>query len=1361
MTASDDLSPSKRLLLQEVLQAGRRHRPHAQIAPRPQEAIPPISAEQYNVWLHAAIAGDVPIYNEAITIHRKGSFDFVAIEKSFNEILRRHEAWRTSFTMIDGTLRQIVHPEITIPLELDDLTSLPAGERENISLSLATADARRPFDLARVPLLRVRVVRLAPDTHRLYVTLHHIIFDGVSIYRVIMPEFAALYAAFARGCPPRISESRLQYGDYAIWREQQLKTDSITWGLAYWREQLAGELPRLRLPADRSPRAVPTYRGNMEVFQVLPSLTGSLKALSRQEGVTLYVALLAAFKALLYRYSGQDDIVVGGVTDMRRRPELEKTVGYFLNSLALRTKPSDELSFRDYLIQVRDVVVSALDASIVPFDRVVREVQPTRFAAQHPLFQVLFSIEPPASGFGEGWDLTQMDVVMGAAKFDLYLELDERAGGIIGRFLYSTDIFDAPRIRRMIDHWRTLLESIVDNPKATVGSLPLLTQRERHELLVLRNTAGRDCPNITLHAWFSHQVQRRPNAAAIEFQGRTWSYRDLDRRVKELAVALRKAGAGRETLVAIALDRSFDMVAGLLAILTTGAAYLPVDGYLPPARLETLVEDARPAIFLTERTLFGRLPRSEARIVLCDDVPMVTGTMAGAFNDSADPDSLAYVLYTSGSTGRPKGVEVTHRSIVNLLSSVERDPGFGGRDRLLAVTTISFDIAALELFLPLVTGGCVVLAAREDTADPARLGTLLRQSNCTMMQATPAMWRGLIGSGWVGAPNMKILCGGEVLAGNLAAELLNRSAGVWNMYGPSETTVWSLQHKVAVGSDPVPIGTPIANTKAYVLDLNGCLVPAGVAGELCIGGVGLARGYRNDPTQTRQKFVSFPALPGERLYRTGDIARCRTDGVVEFIGRKDNQVKVRGFRVALEEIECIIGTYPEVALAAVRAWPDASEETSLTAFVVGKVGPINDFSGLRRFLRQVLPGYMVPAHFVALRSMPMTATGKIDRKQLTESRPNARRTRVRVAPRDELERSIAAVWEEVLGSSDVDIHDNFFDAGGHSLLGVTLLAGITKAVGRQLSLATLLRAPTIAALAEQLKAVNEFSFSHLVELRAGSGEQPLFIVHAIFGSVVKFRALAERLCTDRPVYGVQARGMDPNQEPHASIAEMADAYIDAIRTLQPAGPYALAGYSFGGLVAYEMACRLAEGGQKVEFLALFDADLHPRNLPMSAWLAYHWSLVRRVSRKLRRMPARDCPAYLHARIVAFWVRFLRRTGLRNYGDPSNEITGALSARAVQMYQIGVREFTAFRPRRYGGNLSTFRTTEPRFDVCDPLPAWRRLVSSMDVHAIAGPHIAVMDEPYVGAAASSLSQCLAKLDAGKVNRVPPPSPPRIK
>jgi amino acid adenylation domain-containing protein len=772
-----------------------------------------------------------------------------------------------------------------------------------------------------------------------------------------------------------------------------------------------------------------------------------------------------------------------------------------------------------------------------------------------------------------------------------------------------------------------------------------------------------------------------------------------------------------------------------LAILETGAAYLPLDPDLPEARLRLLLDDARPSVILTDRTAQTKVPASSATILLADDA---IAPIAGDGEPLVDPDDLAYVLYTSGSTGKPKAVEIRHRSVVNLLAAVRHDLDFGAGDTFLALTTLSFDIAALELFLPLVSGGKLVIARREEGRDPARLAALIERSDCTAIQATPATWRGLLAAGWKGDPDLKVLCGGEALAPDLAAALRNRCGSLWNMYGPTETTIWSLRHKVESDEDVIPIGRPLANTRVYIVDENGAPVPDLVPGELLIAGDGLARGYRDDPALTAQKFVTAAELGGERLYRTGDRARYRRDGTIEFLGRSDNQVKIRGFRVGLEEVEGAIAAHPAITACAVGVSTDPSAELRLTAYLCGAALRDEDIPAIRDYLSQTLPAYMVPTSFMILPALPLTPSGKVDRKKL----PAPQIVGYAAAePRDALEADLAALWKNVLGLTELGIHDNFFELGGHSLLASILVAQIQTELGYQLPLAALFRAPTIASLAQCLRSERGPAFSHLVRLRSGDG-RPVFIVHGIFGNVLQLKDLAEQINTTRPIYAIQARGADPRQEPHGSIAEMVEVYVEAVRAVQPNGPYALTGYSFGGLIAFEMARWFRAHDETVDLLAVFETHLYARYLPWRDKLAYRLLLARRVSDKLRALPRRAVLSYLLSKLSQLAHRvMLRFEWRRDFVDIDN-LSGPMAERYRAMYAIGAREFVAFRPKAYDGKLNVFRTRGPRFGTCDPMPIWRRAVNAIELFEIDGDHSTIMEKPHVATLAAQFSRCLA-------------------
>ncbi|HET7848161.1 MAG TPA: amino acid adenylation domain-containing protein [Pseudolabrys sp.] len=1323
--SSSELTEAKLLLLQRML-SGEATGPEpiaevGAIGRLPAGTNPPLSPEQQNVWLHSAMASGVSLYNESMTIRHKGALDREAMERALNEIVRRHDAWRTSFDTIGGDVVQTVHPDVTVPLIIDDLSHLPPSDREREALHLGTADARKPFDCSKAPLLRVTGVKLAEDEHWFFLTLHHIIFDGVSICRVIVPELADAYEAFAAGRKPNLADSAVRYADYAEWRQRHVSSKAVADHLKYWRRILSGTPPLLRLPTDRPRPPLPSYRGSMERFSLSAGLTEALKALSRDEGVTLYMTLLASFKSLLHRYSGQDDIIIGGVTDTRRRPELQNVVGYFLNSIVLRTQPSADLAFRDYLRHTRDAVAGALDASDVPFDRVVREFTPARNSGMHPLFQVFFSIQPPAPPFRRGFELTQMDVDVGVAKFDLYLELEERNEGLIGRFIYSADLFDAATIRRMIEHWRTMLQGIVQNPDCTLAGLPLMPEAERHRALVTWNQTEAPIPALAIHQWFAKQALQTPRAVAVLCGGRSCTYGELSRSAAVIARRLHDAGVGRGALVALAIDRSIEMVAGLLGILRAGAAYLPLDPRFPAERLKLILDDAKPRALLTRRSLRQRLPQSDAVSVFCDDALRDGNGDEQAIAVSAD--DLAYVLYTSGSTGKPKGVEIPHGAVVNLLASMQREPGFAASDRMLAVTTLSFDIAALEIFLPLVSGGRLVLATSDVAADPALLAKLIQSSGCTVMQATPAMWRALIESGWPGQKGLKILCGGEALPRELADKLLARGGGLWNVYGPTETTIWSTLHKVEAGEGPIPIGKPVANTKTFIVDHAGNPVPIGVSGELLVGGKGVARGYRNRRQLTRSRFIASPFAAGERLYRTGDVARYRPDGSIECLGRLDNQVKVRGFRIEVEEVESFLLKHPNVASAAVKAWPDESGEMSLTAYIVARQQPAPSAAQLRRFLQQSMPDYMLPSRYVALPRLPMTPNRKLDRNALpnTKDAPPVRDFR---QPQNETERRLSAIWKDILGTDAIGARDNFFDLGGHSLLVAKLLRRIEAEFGISLSMAAVFYAPQLDQLAARLQEVG-VALPRIVPVRPDGSRHPLYWM----GGGGTILPLAEALGPEQPFFDVLLdfpHGRDSPPPFEALASEVAR----AVRAQQARGPYSIGGFCTHGILAYEVAAQLRAQGEQVSLVIMLDSinpvqfrdELKARRglAGQIGKLRFHCAELVRLRGPARRRYGWVLLSHLMGRMA--WL----------VGQPPLAVGEAmLDASAIN-----------YTPPAYGGDVALFQAARRPAGV-DCRPGWEALVrGAFFADDVFGNHEDFIQEPNVRRLASLIEERLA-------------------
>jgi amino acid adenylation domain-containing protein len=1011
----------------------------------------PLSFSQERIWFLDRLQPGAAVYNIPFAMQLRGALQPEALAATFREIARRHEALRTGFEEAEGRPVQVISGEAELEMPLIDLSGLPEPARQPELERLAHEEAGRPFDLRRPPLLRVRTIRLSAAEHALLATIHHIVSDGWSS-GVLVNEVAALYAAFAEGRPSPLPDLPLQYADFAVWQRGWLAGEVLEQELAHWRGALAGASMVLDLPADHPRLPVQRHHGRILPISRPAALAEPVRALALSEGATFFMALLGGFATLLHRYSGQEDFLVGTPVAGRNRKEVEPLIGCFVNTLALRTYFDGRPSLRELLGRLRSVTLDAYAHQDLPFERLVEELHAERDLSRSPLFQVMFVLQNAPQGAMElpGITLEPIRVSSGAARFDLTLALVEGDGDLEGVLEYDADLFEETTAHRLATHLQALLSAASAEPEARVSELAFLGEAERRQLLEAGDGLRLELPALsednTVISLFQRQVRRAPEAPAVTQGAEHLTYAELDKRSDRLAARLRSQGVGPESLVGIALERTPGMVVAVLAVLKSGGAYVPLDPSHPRERLALILEAARPRVVLTE---IGELPEAGIQPVAGD---------------------LAYVIFTSGSTGRPKGVQVTQRALVSFLLSMSREPGLCESDVMLAVTTLSFDIAGLELLLPLIVGARVEIASREDAADGLRLRRLLPEA--TVLQATPATWRMLLDAGWEGDRRLKALCGGEALPADLAVRLLPRVDSLWNMYGPTETTIWSATRQVT-GND-VAVGGAIANTRLYVLDRGAGLAPLGVPGELCIGGGGLARGYLDAPHLTAERFVPDPFAdePGARMYRTGDLVRWREEGRIEFLGRIDFRVKLRGFRIELGEIEAALCTHDRVRQA-VAGLRDDGGSPRLVAWLVADEGSSDE---LRAFLRARLPEYMIPSTFMVLPALPLNPNGKVDRKALPE--PEAEARAEYVAPRNATEELLAAIWSEVLGIEGVEreervervgAEDSFFELGGHSLLGTQVVSRVREELRVELPLRAVFESPTLSALARRVE----------------------------------------------------------------------------------------------------------------------------------------------------------------------------------------------------------------------------------------------------------------------------------------------------
>jgi amino acid adenylation domain-containing protein len=1055
----------------------------------------PVSYAQERLWFLDQLEPGSPAYNVVAAYRLTGPLDVDALEQALQEVVRRHEALRTTFTAVDGQPVQVIHSQLQRhsdgALAVVDLAHLErhSDGAEAEARRLMGLERRAAFNLEEGPLLRASLLRLGAEEHILLLSVHHIVTDGWSM-GILRRELSALYHAFSKGQPSPLPELAIQYADYATWQREWLQGQVLEAQLAYWLAHLHPLPPALDLPADHQRPPIQTFHGSTRTFCIPQALTGACKALARREQATLFMTLLAAFQILLYRYSGREDIVVGTPIANRTRPEVGPLIGFLANTLVLSTDLSGNPTFRQLLGRVRHVCLDAYDHQDLPFEKLVEQLNPARDLSRNPLVQVMFALGnmPQHDLVLPGLTVRTLRAGGASAKFDLTLQLAEADGSLRGSVEYSTDLFDDGTIARMMGHFVELLEGIVQDPDRQIGGLPLLTPAEKHQLLVEWNATATGYPrDSSLDKLFEAQVEARPDALAVVYGRESLTYRELYRRAARLAQWLQSRGVGPEVLVGVYMEPSIELVVTLLAIIKAGGAYLPLDTKYPADRVAFMLEDGRVSIVLTQDHLMERLP-AEAAQVFCPggidyagSAPL-TYPAAVSRSSQATPDNLAYVIYTSGSTGRPKGVSIPRRAITRLVLHTNYVQ-LGPTDRIGQASNVSFDAATFEIWGALLNGAQLIGIPEEVLLSPLDLMAEIDRQQISVMFLTTALFNQTANT----APNAfhgldTLMFGGEASDPASVRQVLEHGPPrrLLNVYGPTESTTFTTWHLVQrVGDDArtVPIGRPISNTQVYILDSRLQAVPVGIPGQLYIGGDGLARSYLRRPGLTAETFVPHPfsQQPGDRLYATGDLARYLPDGSIEFLGRQDRQVKLRGFRVELGEIEAVLSRHPAVREGVVLLREEAPNDKRLVAYLVPSQGlPEPGRDDLVGFLRQYLPDYMTPSAFVFLPSLPLTANRKVDWGALPA--PDTSRPQLAqgfVAPRTPLQEAIAEIWAEVLGLERVGIDDSFFDLGGHSLLATQIISRLRTILRVDIPLRTLFDRPTVAGLAKAIEQSGE------------------------------------------------------------------------------------------------------------------------------------------------------------------------------------------------------------------------------------------------------------------------------------------------
>ncbi len=1297
-----------------------------------------LSFAQSRLWFFDRLEGASATYNIPVALQLTGNINVTALERAINAIVRRHEVLRTHFELVNDAPIQVISSNISVTIPVVNLQHLSDLEQSETVNEMAIVEAQQPFDLAVAPLMRVRLLRRSMTAHVLLITMHHIISDGWSM-GIFLDEFAQFYRAESAGKSLQLPALTIQYADFAHWQRQWLTGDVLDRQLSYWQNLLAGAPPLLELPTDRPRPSIQTFTGGFVELPLDLALSQQIATLSQKSGTTPFMTLLAAFSVLLARYSDRSDIVIGAPIANRHRQETEPLIGFLVNTLVLRTQLAHNPTFVELLATVGQMTLDAQDHQDLPFEKLVEELQPERSLSYSPLFQVMFEMEHIPGGDLDLPELEIAPVVLENinAKFDLTLSVRESAAGLVTGWEYKTDLFDRQTIERMAVSFQTLLAGIVANPQQRVAQLPILNPRDRQQLVTEWNQTQADYPLAQCFPQlFEQQVARTPQAIAVNYRDRQLTYQELNERANRWARQLVELGVGAETIVAVVADRHLDFLTAMLAIFKAGGAYLPLNPHHPADRIQQVLVQSQVPLVLTSSAWTSMLAPMMSDLIdsqLVEFAQLNTTTIESASENlpvRCAPDNLAYVIFTSGSTGKPKGAMLEQRGMVNHLYAKVTDLGLSAGDVVAQTAAQTFDISVWQFLVPLLVGGTVEIVPTEIAADPAGLLALVARQQVAILEIVPSLLRSIAQqlelNGTAPALALRwLLLTGETLPPQLCRQWfdLYPQIPILNAYGPTEcsddVTHYPIYEPPTATSWNIPIGRPIANTQLYIFDNQLQPVPIGVAGELYVGGAGVGRGYLGAPQLTQQAFIVNPLgqSADDLLYKTGDKARYLPDGNIEFLDRIDFQVKIRGFRIELGEIEATLSQHPDIQGVTVIDRAENPDDRYLAAYIVAS--QVLTTADLRDFLKQKLPEYTIPSAFVFLDAIPLTANGKIDRLALPV--PTLAFNPSFVAPSNALELQLMQIWEEILHVSPIGVRDNFFDLGGHSLLAVSLMARIQQQFDKKLSLATLFQGATIEHLAQIILAetTDEPFLSTLMPLHAGGSKPPLFFVHPGGGTVLSYLELARNLDPDRPVYGLESLDLDSDQTLHSKVEDMAAYYIQVMQTVQTTGPYQVGGWSFGGLVAFEIAQQLRSQGQEVATVVLLDTS-----------------------------PFTDYEELNEADDTDFIQDLLARKNGAILGIPP-ELDVEQAQRLLQVFKGHVMASNDYNPQPYPGKVDLFLAEGGiAAESLESIAGWQQLAThGVNVHWIPGDHHTMVTKPNVLILAEKLQASLVELGVG--------------
>ena len=1302
---------------------------------------------QEEIWTACTLGGENAnrAYNESISLILKGKIDYTAIEKAIANLVQRHESLRATFSP-DGRFMSILEQGAT-KLQKKDISELPNTEKDQAQKKYLQENAEFIFDLVKGPLFKAGLIKIAKNEHQLVLTAHHIICDGWS-FGIMLQELGALYSAFTAHKMPELPMPK-SFSAFADAQQELLESKNYKDIEHFWLRQYEQSVPQLDLPIDFQRPTNRTYESARLDFPLDGNLITSLKKAGLQAGCGLVTTLLAAFEVFLNKFSGQNDLVVGLPAAGQSVSGMQQLIGHCANLLPLRTTVSIDQTFTEYLKQRKSALFDAYDHQQLSFGHLLKKLSLTRDSSRIPLVPVVFNID---LGLTDGVHFTDLTYTLSSnprkfETFEIFLNATGSEHGLTLEWSYNTHLFKPDTIKKMMASFKNVIEQIITRPNEVLSEIAKNDFAASYTEL---NATQVSYPKTTLHELFTEQALTTPKRQALIFNGAVISYESLQERANQLANTLLENGIRPSDVVGLCVQRSPEMLIALLAIMKCGAAYLPMDPTYPRPRLEFMLQDSKARFLLTTQELSQSFPKNinvlalESVLKRAEQFPKTTPAVV------VDQDAMAYILYTSGSTGKPKGVPITHKNFVNLLCSISENPGIKEADKLLAITTISFDIAGVELFAPLLKGACIVLADNETVRDGRLLLELLEKENITILQATPTSWQMLLDAGWEGSSRLKAFCTGEALPQSLAEHLLPKCGSLWNLYGPTETTIFATIKQILNEEEKICIGRPIANTQLYILDEENRLAAPGISGEICIGGYGVAQGYWKRPELTQEKFIKNPLTPDGQptLYRTGDLGLLLSSGDIQCLGRLDEQVKIRGHRIEPAEIEQALTELDDIKAAVV-----VSNTNHLIAHIIPTKTTEADNERInqwRKALAGHLPAYLVPQEFKVHDRFPVTPSGKLDRKAICETSVTNETSTSHTAPRTETEKRIATIWKDCLDLDNVDIFSDFFELGGHSLKAVQVMTRLEKETGQRLPLTALFEYATVEKLAKLVdnKKGDKIKGHSVIPLKPGGTRTPLYLIHGIGLNAQRFKNLAQHFDDDQPVFGLQGIGINGVENSLETVEEIAAQYIDHISKLNPEGPYALAGHSYGGIIAYEMARQLKYQGKKVNLLAMLDTYLenhfwHASPLRKKiATLRYHvgekLAILKEISGSRDHFKFR-----LNRRINNFSEKYVTPDSeIKRQKQLERKNINAvmeMSKRIMNQYQIVPQEF----------EVDLLRAKEVTYYMPDPVHlGWKNAaLNGVNIYHVPGSHVDLIDPPHDAETARAL-QCVLDLRNGK-------------